>query len=201
MPPAQDPSEDKHDVLRRVFGFEAFRPGQEAIIDTLLAGRNVLAVMPTGSGKSLCFQLPALVEDGLTVVVSPLVALMRDQVSALRLAGIAAETINSSRDRPDNVAAWRRVAAGQVRLLYMAPERLMTERMLAALGRLPIRQIVVDEAHCISQWGPAFRPEYEDLSRLPSLFPGLPMAAFTATADEITRREIADKLFAGAADI
>src|SRR6201999_2282943 len=138
----------KHDVLKDVFGFDDFRPGQEDAIDALLAGRNVLTVMPTGSGKSLCYQIPALVMGGLTVVVSPLVALMQDQVAALRLAGVAGETINSSRDRGDNVDAWRRVAAGQSRLLYMAPERLMTERMLDALGKLDLRLIAIDEAHC-----------------------------------------------------
>ncbi|TGR73132.1 ATP-dependent DNA helicase RecQ, partial [Mesorhizobium sp. M2D.F.Ca.ET.223.01.1.1] len=124
---------------------------------------------------------------GLTIVVSPLVALMQDQVAALRLAGVAADTINSSLDREANVAAWRRVASGQTRLLYLAPERLMTERMLDALSRLDVGLIAIDEAHCISQWGPAFRREYEDLSRLRSLFPHVPIIALTATADEATR--------------
>ncbi len=185
----------KLDLLRDVFGFAAFRSGQEAVIDTILGGRPVLAVMPTGSGKSLCYQLPALVFDGLTVVVSPLIALMQDQISALKLAGVEAETINSSRPRPDNVAAWRRVADGTTKLLYLSPERLMTEPMLAAIGRLPLKLLVVDEAHCISQWGPGFRPEYADLARLKDLFPGVPIAAFTATADETTRKDIANKLF------
>src|SRR5438067_13930583 len=130
------PASPKLDVLRTVFGYGQFRPGQEDIVDALLAGRNVLAVMPTGSGKSLCYQVPALVISGLTIVVSPLVALMRDQVAALRLAGVAADAINSSQTRDDNVAAWRRAAGGETRLLYMAPERLMTERMLEALARL-----------------------------------------------------------------
>ena len=147
-------------MLSEVFGFAAFRPGQEAVIEALLAGRNALAVMPTGSGKSLCFQVPALVMDALTVVVSPLVALMRDQVAALRLAGVAADGIHSGNDREENLAAWRRASAGATRLLYMAPERLMTEPMLAALKRLPVTLFAIDEAHCISQWGPAFRPEY-----------------------------------------
>ena len=191
----------KHRILKEVFGFEGFRPGQEAVVDAVFAGRNVLAVMPTGSGKSLCFQVPALAFGGLTVVVSPLVALMEDQVAALRLAGVAADTINSSRERADNVAAWRRVAAGETRLLYLAPERLMTERMLAALARLPVRLIAIDEAHCISQWGPAFRPEYEALTRLRPLFPEAPIIALTATADAVTRDDIADKLFAGNADV
>ena len=187
-------------ALQEVFGFEGFRPGQEAVIDALLGGRHALTVMPTGSGKSLCFQIPALVMDGLTVVVSPLIALMQDQVSALRLAGVAADCINSANDRGANVAAWRRAAAGRTRLLYMAPERLMTERMLAALARLPVRLFAVDEAHCISQWGPAFRPEYEDLCRLRDLFPGVPIAALTATADEVTRNDIVAKLFGGRAE-
>ena len=184
-------------VLKEVFGFDSFRPGQEAVIAALLAGRHVLTVMPTGSGKSLCFQVPALALGGLTVVVSPLVALMQDQVAALRLAGVAADTINSANARAANVAAWRRAAAGETRLLYMAPERLMTERMLEALGRLPVRLFAVDEAHCISQWGPSFRPEYEDLCRLRHLFPEVPIAALTATADAITREDIAERLFGG----
>ena len=188
---------DKFAVLKDVFGFDTFRPGQEEVVDTLLAGRNILTVMPTGSGKSLCFQIPSLVTGGLTIVVSPLVALMEDQVAALKLAGVAADAINSSRSREDNVASWRRAAAGGTRLLYMAPERLMTERMLTALARLDIRLFAVDEAHCISQWGPAFRPEYEQLSKLRSAFPGVPIAALTATADAVTRDDIVARLFDG----
>ena len=184
-------------VLKDVFGFGGFRPGQQAAIEALLAGRHVLTVMPTGAGKSLCFQVPALALGGLTVVVSPLVALMQDQVAALRLAGVPAGTINSANARADNVAVWRRAAGGETRLLYMAPERLMTERMLEALGRLPVKLFAIDEAHCISQWGPSFRPEYEDLCRLRHLFPGVPIAALTATADAITREDIAERLFGG----
>ncbi|TPN77651.1 DNA helicase RecQ [Mesorhizobium sp. CU2] len=194
---AEDP---KRRVLKDVFGFDDFRPGQVAVIEALLAGRHVLAVMPTGAGKSLCYQVPALVKGGLALVVSPLVALMQDQVAALRLAGVAADTINSSLDRDANVAAWRRVAAGQTRLLYLAPERLMTERMLEALSRLDVKLIAVDEAHCISQWGPAFRREYEDLSRLRGIFPQVPIIALTATADEATRTDIEARLFAGRAE-
>ncbi len=187
-------------ILKDVFGFDSFRPGQEAAIGALLAGRNVLTVMPTGSGKSLCFQIPAMLLEGLAVVVSPLVALMQDQVAALRLAGVAADSINSSRERTENVGAWRRVMAGETRLLYMAPERLMTEPMLAALARLPVKLFAVDEAHCISRWGPAFRPEYEDLCRLRELFPEVPIAALTATADAVTREDIAKRLFGGEVD-
>ncbi|TPJ34158.1 DNA helicase RecQ [Mesorhizobium sp. B2-8-3] len=190
----------KRRVLKDVFGFDDFRPGQASVIEALLSGRHVLAVMPTGAGKSLCYQVPALVKGGLTIVVSPLVALMQDQVAALRLAGVAADTINSSLDRDANVAAWRRVASGQTRLLYMAPERLMTERMLEALSRLDVGLIAIDEAHCISQWGPAFRREYEDLSRLSGLFPQAPIIALTATADEATRADIEARLFAGRAE-
>ena len=200
MHAAPDMRAAKSRVMKDIFGFDGFRPGQEPVVDALLAGRNVLAVMPTGSGKSLCFQVPALVLDGLTVVVSPLVALMQDQVSALRLAGVAADAINSSRSRAENVAAWRRVTAGESKFLYMAPERLMTERMLDALRRIPVGLIVIDEAHCISQWGPSFRPEYADLARLRELFPAVPLAAFTATADAVTRKEIAERLFAGTAE-
>ena len=187
----------KRRVLKDIFGFDDFRPGQTAAIEAVLAGRHVLSVMPTGAGKSLCYQIPALVMGGLTLVVSPLVALMQDQVAALRLAGVTADTINSSFDRTANVAAWRRVATGETRLLYLAPERLMTGRMLEALGRLDIRLIAIDEAHCISQWGPAFRPEYEGLARLRDLFPSVPIIALTATADESTRMDIARQIFAG----
>jgi ATP-dependent DNA helicase RecQ len=184
-------------ILKQTFGYDAFRPGQEPVITSLLKGEHALAVMPTGSGKSLCYQIPALVFDGLTLVISPLVALMTDQVAALRLAGVAAETINSSRTYADNADSWRRVAAGQVRLLYIAPERLMTERMLNALKRLSVNLIAIDEAHCISRWGPAFRPDYEALAQLGQHFSGVPIAAMTATADSATRDDIAAKLFGG----
>ena len=139
----------KHEILGEIFGFTAFRLGQEQVVDALLAQRHVLAVMPTGGGKSLCYQVPALALGGLAIVVSPLVALMADQVAALKLAGVAAETINSSQDRDENIAIWRRVAAGEVQLLYLSPERLMTERMISALGRCDVRLIAIDEAHCI----------------------------------------------------
>jgi ATP-dependent DNA helicase RecQ len=190
-----------HDILRKTFGYESFRPGQEGIVTTLLEGRNILAVMPTGSGKSLCYQVPALARGGLAIVVSPLVALMQDQVAALKLAGVAAESINSAQDRDENVAIWRRVAAGEVQFLYLSPERLMTERMIQALARLDVRLIAIDEAHCISQWGPSFRPEYDMLKTLRQAFPAVPIGAFTATADEATRRDIVGKIFGGAAEV
>ncbi|MEM8914500.1 MAG: RecQ family ATP-dependent DNA helicase, partial [Pseudomonadota bacterium] len=185
----------KYDVLKQTFGFDSFRPGQEPVIDALLAGQSVLAVMPTGAGKSLCYQVPALTLDGLTVVVSPLVALMEDQVAALRLSAVAAEAIHSGKERPDNVAAWKRITAGESRLLYLSPERLMTPPMLKALAQRTLSLIAIDEAHCLSQWGPAFRPDYAELTRLPDLFPGTPIAAMTATADDGTRRDIETSLF------
>jgi ATP-dependent DNA helicase RecQ len=191
----------KYQILEDVFGYRTFRPGQEPVIDRLLAGGHALAVMPTGAGKSLCYQIPALVRGGVTVVVSPLIALMQDQVNALRLNGVAAESINSAKSRAENVAAWRRVQAGETRLLYMAPERLMTERMLAALKRLPLSLFAIDEAHCISQWGHSFRAEYLQLGELHRAFPEVPIAALTATADRVTRDEIVEKIFSGDAEV
>lgn len=188
-------------ILKNTFGYDRFRPGQAEVVDALLADQHILTVMPTGSGKSLCFQIPALLKGGLTIVVSPLVALMEDQVAALKLAGVAADTINSSRDREDNVAAWKRAADGQTRLLYLAPERLMTERMLAALALLPVTLIAIDEAHCLSRWGPSFRPDYEALVRLRDLFPGVPLVALTATADKSTQADIVAKLFGGGGEV
>ena len=187
------------DILQNVFGFSDFRTGQADAIDALLAGQNVLAVMPTGAGKSLCFQVPALMRPGFCVVVSPLVALMQDQVAALRLSGIQAAAINSSVERSENVETWNRLAAGDIKLLYLSPERLMTPRMLEALSRLRPAFFAIDEAHCISQWGPAFRPEYEGLKNLAGLFPGTPAIALTATADPATRDDIVAKMFGGEA--
>ena len=143
---------DLGSALHDVFGFSELRDGQREAIEAVMEGRNVLAVMPTGAGKSLCYQLPAIVRGGLTVVISPLVALMRDQVAALRLNGIAAATINSDLSREENVETWFAVRDGKIRLLYLSPERLMTDRMLAALSQLDIALFAIDEAHCISQW-------------------------------------------------
>ncbi len=187
--------------LAEVFGFDRFRPGQQEVVDAVLAGVPTLAVMPTGAGKSLCYQLPALVFGGLSIVISPLIALMDDQVNALKLQGVAAEAIHSGKSREDNVAIWRRVAAGEVSLLYLAPERLMTERMLAALSRLTLGLVAVDEAHCISQWGHSFRNEYLGLGRLREIFPDVPLVALTATADKATRDDIVERLFGGQARV
>ncbi len=166
----------RHEILRDVFGFGAFRPGQEDVVADIEAGTDVLAVMPTGAGKSLCYQVPALVMGGLSVVVSPLTALMDDQVARLRQDGVAAAAVHSGQPRDEQIANWRAAAAGDVRLLYMSPERLMTDRMIAALGRLGPAMFVVDEAHCVSKWGPSFRPEYEQLTALRDAFPGARIA-------------------------
>lgn len=186
-------------VLRETFGHEEFRPGQEEVIDALTAGQHVLAVMPTGSGKSLCYQIPALLRDGLTLVVSPLIALMEDQVAALRLSGVPADAVNSSRSREENLEIWhrarRRVSNGDPHILYLAPERLMESRMLEIVRQQNVKLVVVDEAHCISKWGPSFRPEYETLAELSAHLPDVPIGAFTATADETTRDDIMSKLF------
>ncbi len=191
----------KHEILSEIFGYDSFKPNQEAVIDTLSSGRNVLAVMPTGSGKSLCYQIPALMCEGLTVVISPLIALMRDQVSALKLAGVDADTINSSSDQTANYAVWKRLKAGSLKLLYLSPEKLMTETMLNTLKQQKLTLIAVDEAHCISQWGPAFRPEYSELAQLREMFPNTPILATTATADEVTRSDIMKLLFADNAEV
>ncbi len=186
---------DASSVLHDVFGYSEFRPGQEDIIDNLLAGQHVLAVMPTGGGKSLCYQIPAILADGLTVIVSPLVALMDDQVAALRANGVGAVRIHSGMDRTAQVDAWNSLRDGSSRIVYLSPERLMTERMLDALSSLKVNLFVVDEAHCISKWGVSFRPEYEMLSQLKERFPECTFGAFTATADEATRSDIVSKLF------
>ena len=188
-------------VLRETFGHEEFRLGQEEVIDALVAGQHVLAVMPTGSGKSLCYQIPALLRGGLTLVVSPLIALMEDQVAALRLSGVPADAINSSRLREENLEIWhrarRRAGQGEPSILYLAPERLMEGRMLEIVRQQNVKLVVVDEAHCISKWGPSFRPEYEALAELSAHLPDVPIGAFTATADETTRDDIMSKLFSG----
>jgi len=181
-------------VLKRTFGFDSFRPLQEEIIRDTLAGRDVFALLPTGGGKSLCFQLPALLRPGLTVVVSPLIALMKDQVDALETAGVPATFLNSSLD-PDAARARRRgLENGEYRLLYLAPERLILDGTLAELKRWNVNLIAVDEAHCISEWGHDFRPEYRRLAELRGHFPETPVMALTATATERVREDVVREL-------
>jgi ATP-dependent DNA helicase RecQ len=182
-------------LLHKVFGFGSFRAGQSEIIETILSGRDVLAVMPTGSGKSLCYQLPALLRDGLTIVVSPLIALMRNQVAQLRSYGIAAASLNSANDFDENRQILEQIARGELRLVYVAPERLTKPDTIAMLRRAKVGLMAVDEAHCISQWGHDFRPEYMALSGLHDALGGLQIIAFTATADAATRTDIEQRLF------
>jgi len=190
---------DPHTLLREVFGFDAFRPHQGPVVDHLCAGGDALVVMPTGGGKSLCYQIPALARPGTGVVVSPLIALMNDQVAALRRQGVRAEALNSTLDMEAARDLERRLLAGEVDLLYLAPERLLGERTLALLARVPLSLIAIDEAHCVSQWGHDFRPEYLGLSVLAERFPGTPRVALTATADPDTRAEIRERLALGGA--
>lgn len=197
--PQTDSQSGPRRVLREVFGFDTFRPGQEPVIEALTSGRNVLAVMPTGAGKSLCYQIPTLLRRGLTLVVSPLISLMEDQVAALGLAGVPAGTINHSHPKEENRNTWFQAKdaaeRGRPFLLYLSPERLMGTSLMDLLQPVPVHLVVVDEAHCISKWGPAFRPEYEALADLSRQLPEAVIGAFTATADATTRRDIADKLF------
>ncbi len=196
---------DPLETLRRVFGYPSFRGAQEEIIDHLVGGGDALVLMPTGGGKSLCYQIPALLRPGIGVVVSPLIALMQDQVEALHQAGVQAAYLNSTQDFDAALATERAVREGRLDLIYVAPERLFTERFqrlldeLDAAGRLAL--FAIDEAHCVSQWGHDFRPEYIQLSLLHQRFPGVPRIALTATADETTRREIIVRLGLDAARI
>ena len=182
-------------VLRATFGFEGFRAGQAEIVAATLEGSDVLAVMPTGSGKSLCYQLPALLRDGLTVVVSPLIALMRNQVAQLCGYGIAAAALNSANDQAQNRAILDRIARSELRLVYVAPERLLKAETLELLKSAKVAMLAVDEAHCISQWGHDFRPEYAELGKVQAALGGVQTVAFTATADAATRADILQKLF------
>ncbi|HJV27573.1 MAG TPA: DNA helicase RecQ [Aromatoleum sp.] len=185
-------------VLEHVFGYTAFRGEQEAIVTHVAAGGDALVLMPTGGGKSLCYQVPALLRSGTAVVVSPLIALMQDQVSALQEAGVAAAYLNSSQVQEEAAAVERDLIEGRLDLLYVAPERLLTARLLGTLDRLHrdrrIALFAIDEAHCVSQWGHDFRPEYLQLSVLSERYPGVPRIALTATADPETREEIAARL-------
>lgn len=182
------------DVLRQVFGLQDFRPGQAPVVEAQLAGRDVLAVAPTGSGKSISYWVPAVVGGALTLVVSPLIALMKDQVDRLRALGVPAAFVNSTQERSDQVAALRAAASGQLRLLYVAPERFARPGFLDRLAELKVARFVVDEAHCISSWGHDFRPEYRQLGRALAACGRPPVSAFTATATPRVREDVAQSI-------
>ena len=191
---AQLPAQARQ-LLKSVFGYDDFRPGQDQVLARVLAGESVLAVMPTGSGKSMCYQLPALMEEGLTLVVSPLIALMRDQVSQMQSLGIAAATLNSMTQEEEAAAIWAQIRKGEMKLLYVSPERLVSEALLRSLKTIGVKRLAIDEAHCVSEWGHDFRPEYRQIRRAVDALGPIPVLALTATADRITRADILERLF------
>ncbi len=191
---AVDPMGAAHEVLRHTFGYADFRGLQGDVIAEVMAGRSALAVLPTGGGKSLCYQIPAMLRPGLGLVVSPLIALMTDQVAALTQSGVPAARLDSNVDPEEKAETWRRIEAGELDLLYVSPEGLMQPWMLERLSRTPLSIVAIDEAHCVSQWGHDFRPEYRMLGRLAELFPNVPRLAVTATADARTRDDIRREL-------
>ncbi len=182
------------DLLNKVYGFDTYRGQQEQIIEHVIAGGNAFVLMPTGSGKSLCYQIPSLCREGVGVVVSPLIALMQDQIQALALLGVKAESINSNKSAEANNSAIQKMLAGELDMVYVAPERLLTEEFLGLLKQVKVALFAIDEAHCVSQWGHDFRPHYTRLAELAKLFPDIPRIALTATADAPTRKDIVERL-------
>ena len=181
-------------ILKTVFGYDTFRGAQQEIIDHVIAGNDALVLMPTGAGKSICYQIPAIVREGTAIVVSPLIALMRDQVEALKQAGVSAAFLNSSQSWEDAKGVRQQLRSGQLDLLYVTPERVLMPEFAQLLQQTTIALFAIDEAHCVSQWGHDFRPEYLQLATLHDLYPSVPRIALTATADQQTRNEIIDKL-------
>ncbi|MHC3128299.1 helicase, partial [Brevundimonas sp. GN22] len=193
----EDPSPTLHDarvLLERVWGHKDFRGLQASVIEEVLGGRNTLAVLPTGGGKSVCYQIPAILRPGVGLVVSPLIALMTDQVEALKQQGVKAARLDSGLTLDERNAVWREARSGELDLLYVSPEGLAAGSMLDRLTELPISLIAIDEAHCVSQWGHDFRPDYRTLGRLAEVFPRVPRIAVTATADARTRDDIVASL-------
>jgi ATP-dependent DNA helicase RecQ len=192
--PEATPLDQAREILRRTFGHAEFRGLQADVISEVLAGRSAMAVLPTGGGKSLCYQIPSMIRPGLGLVVSPLIALMTDQVAAMQQSGVAAARLDSNIDPSEKEGIWRRIDAGELDLLYVSPEGLMQPWMLERLSRVPLALIAIDEAHCVSQWGHDFRPDYRMLGRLAEIFPKVPRLAVTATADARTREDIRAEL-------
>jgi ATP-dependent DNA helicase RecQ len=194
-------AENPLDVLKRVYGYSAFRGKQAAVVERVIAGGDAVVLFPTGAGKSLCFQIPALCRKGVGVVVSPLIALMRDQVEALKQLGVRAAALNSSLTREEVIDVRRALAKGDLDLLYVTPERIVTPAFKDMIGNTAIALFAIDEAHCVSQWGHDFRPEYRKLDHLAALYPGVPRLALTATADPHTREDIIDRLCLRGAEV
>lgn len=199
--PAAAGMDDAREILHRVWGHTDFRGLQADVVGEILAGRDVLAVLPTGGGKSVCYQIPAILRPGLGLVVSPLIALMTDQVEALKQQGVAAARLDSGVSMDDRSAIWRAARAGELDLLYVSPEGLAQPHLIDRLHELPLSLIAIDEAHCVSQWGHDFRPDYRTLGKLAELFPGVPRIAVTATADARTRDDIVRSLRLDAAEV
>ncbi len=191
------------EILKHQFGYDSFRMNQEAAIGAVLRGKDCVVLMPTGGGKSLCYQIPALMLDGLTLVISPLIALMKDQVDALRANGIEAAFLNSTQTAAEQVQVFRDIRSGKLKLLYVAPERLLQsgEQFLDFIRSTNISLFAIDEAHCISSWGHDFRPEYLRLAVLKREFPRIPVIALTATADKLVRKDIFERLALGNAEL
>ena len=193
-PSTEQSTTDIYSILKQVFGYDTFRPGQDSVIEAAIAGQDTLVLMPTGGGKSLCYQIPALALSGITIVVSPLISLMQDQVAQLNALGVAAECLNQSLSREQSMAIYQDLHAGNIKLLYVAPERILQHDFIERLHHLPISLFAIDEAHCVSHWGHDFRPHYFRLKQLKQYFPAIPIMALTATADTATRHDIVEQL-------
>ena len=183
------------EILKNVFGFSNYRYGQKEIVENILSKKQTLAIMPTGAGKSLCYQLPAVISKKKTIVIAPLIALIEDQVSSLKECGVNVEQLHSNQSRDELTSSWNNFKNGKSNIIYISPERLMTDHMINNLKSFEIGLFVIDEIHCVSKWGQSFRPDYEKLSKLKKIFPNSNIVGFTATADKTTRLDIINKIF------